>query len=312
MSGRIEVGGISVICERVSHPLLGDAHIIEHAGAPITALTAIDWDRPTQIPAIAAPGTLPPSAGGALLNELARRATQPLRYAGPYPTPGLYRALLRSFRASADEATFTKDLLQRAATLARDEIAVDFTPAPHARVANPHGHAEVRDGVERVVVDGIAYEPTGSPARVVPAGRSESGPLHARGLHAEVWFGDEPWARVATFDAAGALVNGPHAIPRADSKVLGTAFPPALLSALSSLVAELVPLALPVELRAVTWADLGARAARRTDRGYEVHVALWERLAPHGMARLALGLAEALAPVVTLDLVRQLQEGSLG
>lgn len=299
MSGRIEVGGISVICERVSHPLLGDAHVIEHAGAPITAMTAIDWDHPTQIPAIAAPGKLPPGAGGALLDELARRATRPLRYAGPYPTPGLYRALLRSFRASADEATFTKDLLRRAATLARDEIPVDFTPAPHARVENPHGHAEVRDGVERVVVDGIAYEPTGSPARL-------------DGLHAEVWFGDEPWARVATFSAAGALVSGPHAIPRAESKVLGTAFPPALLSALSSLVAELVPLALPIELRAVTWADLGARAARRGDRGYEVHVALWERLAPHGMARLALALAEALAPVVTLDLVRQLQEGSPG
>ncbi len=299
MSGRIEVGGISVICERVSHPLLGDAHVIEHAGEPITAMTAIDWDHPTQIPAIAAPGKLPPSAGGALLNELARRATQPLRYAGPYPTPGLYRALLRSFRASADEATFTKDLLQRAATLARSDIPVDFTPAPHARVENPHGHAEVRDGVERVVVDGNAYEPTGSPARL-------------DGLHAEVWFGDEPWARVATFSAAGALVSGPHAIPRAESKVLGTPFPAALLGALSSLVAELVPFALPIELRSVTWADLGARAARRSDRGYEVHVALWERLAPHGMARLALALAEALAPVVTLDLVRQLQEGSLG
>jgi hypothetical protein len=299
MSGRIEVGGISVICERVSHPLLGDAHVIEHAGRPITAMTAIDWDHPTRIPAIAAPGKLPPGAGSALLDELARRATRPLRYAGPYPTPGLYRALLRSFRASADEATFTKDLLQRAATLARSEIPVDFTPAPHTRIDNPHGHAEVRDGVERVVIDGIAYEPAGSPARL-------------DGLHAEVWFGDEPWARVATFDAAGALVSGPHAIPRADSKVLGTPFPPALLSALSSLVAELVPLALPVELRSVTWADLGARAARRREQGYEVHVALWERLAPHGMARLALALAEALAPVVTLDLVRQLQEGSHG
>ena len=299
MSGRIEVDGISVICERVSHPLLGDAHVIEHAGSPITAMTAIDWDRPTQIPAIAEPGKLPPNAGGALLNELARRATRPLRYAGPYPTPGLYRALLRSFRPSADEATFTKDLLQRAATLARSEIPVDFTPAPHARIENPHGHAELRDGLERVVVDGVAYEPTGSPTRL-------------DGLHAEVWFGDEPWARVATFDTSGALVSGPHAIPRSDSKVLGTAFPPALLSALSSLVSELVPLALPVELRSVTWADLGPRAARRSDKGYEVHVALWERLAPHGMARLALGLAEALAPVVTFDLVRQLQEGSLG
>jgi len=70
-----------------------------------------------------------------------------------------------------------------------------------------------------------------------------------------------------------------------------------------------VPLALPVTLPAVTWADLGARAARRAPHGYEVHAALWERVAPHGMARLALALAEALAPVVTMDLVHQLQEG---
>lgn len=302
MSGRIEVGGITVVCERVSHPLLGDAHVIEHAGAPLTAMTAIDWDQPAQIPAIAEPGALPPAAGGALLNELARRATRPLRYAGPYPTPGLYRALARSFRASADEATFTRDLVQRAATLARDEVPVDFAPAPHVRIANPHGHAELRDGVERAVVDGIAYERDGSPARLEPAGPGDAGP----GLHAEVWFGDEPWARVATFSGDGALASGPHAIPPASSKVLGTAFPPALLHALASLVGELVPLGLPVELGAVTWADLGARAARRAPHGYEVHVALWERLAPHGMARVALALAEALAPVVTLELVRQL------
>jgi hypothetical protein len=125
-----------------------------------------------------------------------------------------------------------------------------------------------------------------------------------------VWFGDAPWARVATFDAAAALVDGPHPIPPPATDVVGKAFPPALLHALAGLVRELVPLALPVKLPAVTWADLGARAARRAQAGagsgYEVHAALWERLAPQGMARLALALAEALAPVVTLELVDQL------
>jgi hypothetical protein len=300
MSGRFEVGGIVVNPEVIEHPMLGDAHVIERAGEPLTAMTAIDWDRPTQIPAIAEPGRLPPNAGGALLNELAIRArdagTRTLRYAGPYPTPALYRTLRRSFRASADEATFTTELLARAARLSRDEVPVDFEPAPHTRVVNPHGHAELRDGLERVVVDGIAYERDGSPARL-------------EGVHAEVWFGDEPWARIASFDKAGALIAGPHAIPPPTSDVVGKPFPPALLGALTGLVRDLIPLALPVTLSAVSWADLGARAARRTSHGYEVHAALWERLAPHGMARLALALAEALAPVVTIDLVHQLQEG---
>lgn len=300
MTGRFEVGGIVVDCDVIAHPLLGDAHVIEKDGTAMTAMTAIDWDRPTRIPAIAEPGRLPPHAGGALLNELATRAraagVRTLRYAGPYPTPGLYRALRRSFRTSADEATFTDDLLARAARLSRDEVPVDFEPAPHTRVPNAHGHAELRDGLERVVIDGIAYEPDGSPARL-------------DGLHAEVWFGDAPWARVASFEKTGALTSGPHAIPPPATDVVGKPFPPALLGALTGLVRDLIPLALPVTLPAVTWADLGARAARRAGTGYEVHAALWERLAPHGMARLALSLAEALAPIVTIDLVHQLQEG---
>lgn len=292
MPGRIEVAGLVVVHEKVAHPLLGEAHALEHAGRVITHLSAIDWDHPTRIPAIAEPGALPPHTGGALMNELARRATHPLRYAGPYPTPALYRTLLRSFRTAADEATFTKDLLHRAATLATDEIPIDFTPAPHERVANAHGHVELRDGLERAVIDGVAYE-RGAIARI-------------EGRHAEVWFGDEPWARVATFGERGALVDGPHAIPPPTADVVGKPFPPALTHALASLVGELVPLGLPVELPRVTWADLGARAARATPDGYEVHAALWERLAPHGMARLALALAEALAPVVTVKLVASL------
>lgn len=296
MAGRIEVAGITVVCDVMSHPLIGDAHVIEHAGRAITAMTAIDWDDPERIPAIAEPGALPPNAGGALLNELARRARRPLRYAGPYPTPGLYRALLRSFRASADEATFTRGLLERAATLAREEVPVDFSPAPHTRVMNAHGHVEIRDGIERAVIDGTAYEREGV-ARLVDAGGS---------IDAEVWFGDAVWTRVASFDAAGILIEGPRPLPRATSDVIGKPFPPALLHALAGLVSELVPLGLPVELPSVTWADLEARAARATPDGYEVHVALWERLAPHGMARLAMALAEALAPVVTMKLVQQL------
>jgi hypothetical protein len=160
--GPLKLGTIAIRRDVVSHPLLGDAHVIEHEGRAITAMSALDWERPTRIPVVAAPAQLPPGAGGLLLNhiaELAQRSGVPrLRYAGPYPTPALYRALARSFRASAGEATFTHDVLGRALRLARDEVPVDFVPAPHLRVALPRGHAEVRPGA----VDGGDLRPAGS------------------------------------------------------------------------------------------------------------------------------------------------------
>jgi hypothetical protein len=45
-------------------------------------------------------------------------------------------------------------------------------------------------------------------------------------------------------------------------------------------------------------ADLGARAAAERSGGFAVHAALWDRIGPLGLARLALALAEALAAAV--------------
>ncbi|HZJ64611.1 MAG TPA: hypothetical protein VFD36_13930 [Kofleriaceae bacterium] len=36
-----------------------------------------------------------------------------------------------------------------------------------------------------------------------------------------------------------------------------------------------------------------------------MHAALWDRIAPRGLGRLALALAEALAPVVAASVVRR-------
>lgn len=304
----LKLGTIAIGRDPVSHPLLGQALVIEHGDTPITAMSVIDWDRPLEIPVVAEPGRLPPGAGGLLLNEIAARAAAAgvpvLRYAGPYPTPALYRALARSFRASADEATFTADLLGRAMRLARDPIPVDFVPAPHARRELACGHVELRGAVERAVLGGTAYEPDGSPARLVRG---------ARGWAAELWFGDAAWARIAELDDAGALLDGPHAPPPVRDPIVGQAFPRELCAALADLVAEAVPPPLAADARAavagraLAWADLGTRAARRSDAGFEVHAALWLRIAPLGLARLALALAEALAPVVTSALVAELQ-----
>ncbi|HWO22939.1 MAG TPA: hypothetical protein VNO30_29465 [Kofleriaceae bacterium] len=300
-------GGVIVDGAIARDPLLGDAHVIRDApgAAPLTAMSALDWARPAEIPTVAAPGRLPPGAGGALLHAiavLAARAGVPaLRYAGPYPTPALWRALARSFRTAGTEAAFTADLIPRAAQLAREPIAIDFAPAPGERVAFPGGHAELRDGVERAVVDGTAYERGGSPARLVPA--------DGGGARAELWLGDAPYAHVATLGPDGSLVEGPRAIPPCESRVLGAEFPPPLVLALAELVAQAVPAPLAADARAwiaarpVRWADTGARVAAVQDGELCVHAALWERIAPLGLGRLALALAEALAPTATAAVV---------
>jgi hypothetical protein len=63
----------------------------------------------------------------------------------------------------------------------------------------------------------------------------------------------------------------------------------------------------------LAWADLGACTARELPGGdgdghgdgFAVHAALWDRIAPFGLGRLALALAEALAPVVAAAVVRR-------
>lgn len=311
--GWIVVGGAVV-----RDPLLGDAHAIRTgagagagagAGEPVTAMSALDWRRPAEIPTVAAPGRLPPGAGGALLNAiavLAARAGVPaLRYAGPYPTPALWRALARSFRTEGTEAAFTAELIPRAARLARDPIAIDFSPAPCEHVAIPGGHAELRDGVERAVIGGVAYEREGSPARLL---------VEHEAARAELWFGDAPYAHVATLGPGGEVTSGPHPIPPCESRVIGAEFPPALVHALAELVADAVPAPLAADARAwiagrpMVWADLGARAAVARPGELCVHAALWERIGPLGLGRLALALAEALAPVAAAAVVAAVLE----
>ncbi|HEX7841677.1 MAG TPA: hypothetical protein VF469_29610, partial [Kofleriaceae bacterium] len=79
---RLVVDGAIVDGAIFRHPLLGDAH-----AAGDTAMTALDWARPSEIPAIAEPARLPLGAGGAVLNVIAllaqRAGITALRYAGP-------------------------------------------------------------------------------------------------------------------------------------------------------------------------------------------------------------------------------------
>jgi hypothetical protein len=295
----IAVAGLTVHSEVVEHPLLGDAHVIEYGGEPVTAMSAIDWDRPTQIPTVAEPRKLPRGTGSMLLNEIALRAQRAgvnvLRYAGPYPTPALFSTLLRSFRTTASETEFCADVLGRAMRLARDEVPVDFVPAPFARNATSYGSFDIRDGIERAVIAGILFDregTVGSIARLV-------------GPDAVLAFGDVTWTRVATLADDGALVGDVQPIPPLASEVIGKSFPRELKEQFAVLVADAVPAPLAndardvILARPVTWADLGWRAAAIADDGFALHAGWWAHLAPRGIQAFALAVSDALATVIT-------------
>lgn len=302
----IELGGLVIHGEAIAHPLLGRAHVIEHDGRPVTAMSETDWDRPTRIPAVAEPRRLPRGAGSLLLNEIARRAqaagVASLRYAGPYPTHALWSSLLRSFRSTATVELFTRDVLDRAVSLARDEIAIDFTPAPFTRELTPYGYCDRRDGgVDRVGIAGVVYDTEG-----------ERGSLARLAGERAILSVGIPIAEIARVGAGGELLAGPQPIPAFRTPANGQELPAALREALAELAGELVaaPLAHDVatalRTRPIAWDDLGWRSARATDRGFAVHVGMLALARDHGdqLARqLGHHLAEAAQAAILEELI---------
>ena len=308
------VGDLVIDCETITHPLLGDAFVIcDRAGEPLTAMSAIDFDRPAEIPIIAAPRKLPSGAGSPLINFIAERAhaagVAALRYAGPYNTNALFYALLRSFRLEREMSTdelkaervFTDDALRRALAMDRTPIAVDFIPAPHRRVPFADGWSEVRNGAEYAVIDAVVY-----------GGREDL--MHPmKDGHAWLDFGGDAKSLVAKFDDAGGLLEGPHPIPRFGADVIGKDFPVALREALAELVAGWLPeplrpaAAALVVSQTLEWADLGGRAATRTATGFALHAGLWQGSRPKGIASFVAALACALGPILAQTIVAELQ-----
>lgn len=296
-------GGPFVYTEVFDHPLLGRAQwITNNRGERLTAMSALDWNRPTEIPIIAEPRKLPPNAGTGLLNDIAGRAKSAgvatLRYAGPYPTPALYRSLLRSFRTTGTEEEFTRDVLGRALRVDRTEIPIDFRPAPWGfRAPKPEwGEIHSRDHVvERVYIDRVVFgNDTGvdTLARLVKNGDRYEADLAIDGHRI---------ALIATFDQNCELLEGLHPVPRfAVPPAPGNVFPVDLAEQLAELATEYVPEPLAddvqrlIATRPISWADLRERAARRTDDGFELHVAFLA-LAKRDMARFAELLSYHLA-----------------
>ncbi len=293
-----------------AHPVLGATHALTVAGVEVARMTAVDWRRPTAIPAIDRPAALPPGTGTMLLDTIARLArdadVRALRYGGPYPTAALWASLGASFRADGDEAAFTAAAHARWGGGALPPIAIDFAPAPHerARIADD-AFVGLRAGVERVVLGGASFERGDGVRRLVD---------DDDGVAAELWFGDRAWARLARLGPDGGLRHRAPPPPVAGAPA-GAVLPPALVAALIEVIADALPPPLTADaLRAVpiAWGDAGLAAAR--DRGDQliVHVGLWHHLAPLGVARVALALAEALTPIAAARAVAALTAAVAG
>lgn len=296
------------------HPILGTCSRLLSDDAMCSLMSEVRWSAPSSIPPIAEPARLPPLTGTMLLNWLAHCAAAAgvpaLHYVGPYPTAALYASLCQSFTPSDAEAAFTAEAAALLLSPRMQRSPVAFTPAPFERWwPTARVGVQARDQIERVFVDGAAFELSSTSVRRLVAwpgsGRADLG-----GVSAELWFGDTRWALVAELSQQGDLLRGPLPLPAIDDPIVGQELPLPLRRALASLIvdavpAPLAPLVEPILTSAILrWGDAGTAALAPTPDGATLHAALWLTLRPHGPARLALALAETLTPWVTSRAVR--------
>jgi YD repeat-containing protein len=200
----------------------------------ITRFAAVDWARIDRIPPLAEPARLPPGAGTAVLNLIARLAAdqgaRALRYEGPYPTEQLFLALLESFRWTG------QDVGDPLAAFMGGVLA--WEASPHARAFEPGGvYVQRRARIEKIVTGGRAfYRPDWqgvgrrTPRVVRDAGGTVRASLQALGVVLE----DQ-----VVLDAEGAVLDLPR--PPAD-----TGLPRPLSAALArGLVAVVVAASAP-------------------------------------------------------------------
>lgn len=277
-----------------SDPLLGRCDRLLHRDVVVARVAAIDWRAPSWIPAVDVPGALPAGAGTVLLDliaTLAREAGTPaLRYRGPYPTAALYDALRCSFIADGDRDRFCAPLQTDALAGRVHEPTVAFAPAPHRRDWPAQRICvQSRDGLQRVWIDGRAYEVrVGPPRRLLP---------QRDGWRACLVAGGEVLAELAQLDRDG-RPRGPLPEPAPlQHPCVGLALPEAMVAVVAQGLAAHAPAPLRAALQRwvcahpLVFADTGPCLAREHDGALQLHAALADRV-------LALPPAQSLALVV--------------
>lgn len=284
------------------HAVLGACDLLQATdGTPLARIASVDWAAPAAIPAVDVPGALAPGTGTAVLNLLAwlaaRAGRTTLRYRGPYPTHALLASLGASFRVADPDAA--ADAFATAAASAAFgngvcEPAVDFVPAPHVcSWTAPRVCAQLRDGVERLWVDGRPFDRSADHARLVDDGN---------GLVARVVFAGTSWCDVVIVDATGEPLVAIASPPRAPADLVGFELPVTSAQVLAHTVAEMAVAPLRAEVAAVIapglrLSDLGLDPARLVDGRIEIHAELAARALALDPATSLGTLAAAIGPV---------------
>lgn len=291
---------IELVARATEHPLLGACDLLRTTtGTALARVASIDWAAPSTIPAVDVPGALPPGAGTAVLNLLARLAAhagvESLRYRGPYPTASLLATLAASFAvpAHADDA-FARAAASASFGTGPCEPDVGFTPAPHAwSWTAPRVCAELRDGLQRAWIDGRAFDRNAAHARLVD---------EAQHHVARVVFAGTTWCDVATIDRNGEPRASIAAPPRVRDDLIGAALPDASAEVLARAIAATAAAPLQRDIVAIVGgglrlADLGLDPARLVDDRIEVHAELVARALELDPAGSLGTLVAAIAPV---------------
>lgn len=166
-----------------SHPLWGISDALYHhrhvpddaAPRAVGLLPALDYARLRWLPPLDTPASLPPGAGSAVLNFLARLMTLQgvgeTAYRGPYPTAALFATLCGSFvplgPSSEAQGRFTRGEYELASRGEMAENPQRWQPAPFAAaLPRPRLMVHLRGGVETAWVDDVPFRrtPTGSGA----------------------------------------------------------------------------------------------------------------------------------------------------
>jgi YD repeat-containing protein len=132
----------------------GASDELRQGARTVTTFAALDWTCIDRIPPLAEPARLPPGAGTAVLNLIARLAAEQgataLRYDAPYPTEQLFLALLECFRWSG------RDVGDPLAAFMGGALA--WVPAPHTRAFESNGvYVQHRARIDKIVAGGRAF-----------------------------------------------------------------------------------------------------------------------------------------------------------
>ena len=283
----------------MSHPILGLCDVVTVKHAIRTRFMAVDWAKPLFIPGMDAPGRLPPGAGTAILNFLAYQAQgRLLRYLGPYPTAALFDTLCGCFRVEGDPAAalieFIESAEETALSGAKLEVPVDFRPHPVEFLECGPACLVLRDGVERIVLDGRSYYAHQSGSRRVRLEGSEA--------VAYVEIGGEPWVDRIRVRADGQLVEGPFDLPAFDHPVNGDDLPQAMIDLVNAEIATGAPALLQAPLAQIQgglkwiFGDAGDENVACRDQSLVVHSLLLDRLAPRSPERFLATLVDGARP----------------